>query len=136
MSSHTQSTTAPLTFSAVYRVIPGAQAELSGFITEYVEAVRSAGTATHSLSAGLSEDGDSFAVTAVHADANAMEEHLIALAPFVERSFRLASVESITVVGSPGKGLSAALEANGAAGARVTVVQRGQGFANVGAPGR
>jgi hypothetical protein len=57
-----------------------------------------------------------------------MEEHLVAVAPFIERSFQLAAVETITVVGTPGPRLSAALEANGAAGAKVAVVVCDGGF--------
>jgi hypothetical protein len=134
MSSQKLPTEVPLAFSAVYRVNPQVQGEFSSFVSEYVEAVRAGGPATLALSAGLSDDGTRFAVSALHADTNAMEEHLVAVAPFIARSFQMAEVETITVVGSPGPRLAAALEANGSAGASVTVVECKKGFVGAGAP--
>jgi hypothetical protein len=132
MSSQKRSTEAPLAFSAVYRVAPGARDELSSLIGDYVDAVRSAGPGTIALSTGLSDDGTSFAVSALHAGTTAMEEHLVAIAPFIERSFQLAAVETITVVGTPGPRLTGALEANAAAGANVTVIDCTKGFVATG----
>jgi hypothetical protein len=136
MSSQNNHTTAPLAFSAVYRVNPGAQQELSELVTEYVDAVQAAGPGTLGLSTGLSDDGERFAVAALHANTGAMEDHLVAIAPFIERSFRLAAVETISVVGTPGPRLTTALEANGAAGASVTVIEQAHGFAGAGATAR
>ncbi len=128
MSSHNTSSETPLAFSAVYRLNPGAQDGMSSLVAEYVDAVRAAGPSTLALSAGLNDAGTTLAISVLHADTNAMEEHLVAVAPFIERSFQLAAVETITVVGTPGPRLSAALEANGAAGAKVAVVECDGGF--------
>ncbi|MCD2442853.1 antibiotic biosynthesis monooxygenase [Agromyces sp. SYSU K20354] len=133
MNSQNQRTDTPIAFSAVYRVHPDARNELPDFVTEYVETVRASGPGTLSLSAGVSDDGTRLAITALHADTDAMEEHLVTVAPFIERSFQLATVESITVVGTPGPRLSTALEANGSAGASVTVVECAKGFVEAGA---
>ena len=125
-----------LSFSAVYRVNPGAQGEMSEFVAEYVEAVRAAGPSTLALSAGLNDSGTRLAISALHTGTNAMEEHLVTVAPFIERSFQLAEVETITVIGNPGPRLRAALDSNASTGAEVTVVEYTKGFVGAGATAR
>ncbi|MRG60295.1 hypothetical protein GE115_10515 [Agromyces sp. CFH 90414] len=121
----------PVSFSAVYRVRPGAEPSVPALLDDYVTAVRSAGHGTISVSAGVSEDGSRLAIAALHPSTQAAEAHLIAVSPFISRSFELAELESVIVLGTPGPLLEAALTANAEAGATVTTASCRKGFVAV-----
>lgn len=123
----------PLTFIAHYRVHPGRMDELQALATEYASTVER--TEPGCVSLGLYFEGDSrFCHVVTLQDTETMDQHVVQVHSFLERSADLVEPATLTVYGSPGPVLQAALESNAARGADTAVVSdSGLGFVRHGA---
>ncbi len=118
----------PFTFIASYRVEPGRLDHLQTLAQEYAAQVEEEESCV-SLGLYFNEDGTRFSHVIVLRDTDAMDLHLTNAHPLIARAAELVNPETLSVFGTPGPVLQAALEANDARGARITVMERpGPGF--------
>jgi quinol monooxygenase YgiN len=110
-----------LTLIAQYQVNPGRIEELKALATDYVAQVERTEPGCASLALHF-DDEKRFDHVLTMQDADAMEEHVVRVRPFLERSADLVIPETLTVYGSPGPALQSALNFNASRGARTEVV--------------